>query len=67
MLDAEWKVFSSKVEQIISSGANVIFDIQSIGDAATQAFARAGIACLGRIDRNTMQRAVVATHGALLV
>ncbi|ELA42711.1 T-complex protein 1, eta subunit [Vittaforma corneae ATCC 50505] len=49
VVDAEWKIITEKLDDIINSGANVVLSTMSIGDYATQYFARAGIFSAGRV------------------
>lgn len=48
-VDAEWKLITDKLDEIIESGANVVLSSQSIGDYATQYFAKKGIFSAGRV------------------
>lgn len=49
VVDAEWRIINEKLADIVSSGANVVLSTMSIGDYATQYFARAGIFSAGRV------------------
>lgn len=49
IVNAEWEIINEKLDDIIDSGANVVLSSMSIGDYATQYFARAGIFSAGRI------------------
>lgn len=49
VVDAEWSIINEKLQDIIDSGANVVLSTSSIGDYATQYFARAGIFSAGRV------------------
>ncbi|KAM0681597.1 T-complex protein 1 subunit eta [Glugoides intestinalis] len=49
IVDAEWSIIDQKLEDIINSGANVVLSTMSIGDYATQYFARKGIFSAGRV------------------
>lgn len=48
-VDAEWKLIKDKLDQIVESGANVVLSSLSIGDYATQYFAKRGIFSAGRV------------------
>lgn len=50
VVDAEWMLIKEKLDDIISSGANVVLSGMSIGDYATQYFSRAGIFSAGRVQ-----------------
>ncbi len=49
VVDAEFSIINEKLDDIISSGANVVLSKLPIGDYATQYFARHGIFCAGRV------------------
>lgn len=49
IVDAEWKIIKDKLDQIIESGANVVLSSMSIGDYATQYFAKRNIFSAGRV------------------
>lgn len=59
VVDAEWKIIRDKLDEIIASGANVVLSSLPIGDYATQYFARKGIFCSGRVDKDDLQRVAV--------
>lgn len=63
VVDAEWKIITEKLDDIIASGANVVLSTQSIGDYATQYFARAGIFSAGRV--NDLSKIVKAFNGKI--
>lgn len=49
VVDAEWKIITDKLDDIINSGANVVLSTKSIGDYATQYFAQKGVFSAGRV------------------
>lgn len=56
VVDAEWKIIRDKLDKVIESGANVVLSSLPIGDYATQYFARKGIFCSGRVEKEDLQR-----------
>jgi T-complex protein 1 subunit eta len=64
-VDAEWGVFQSIMDWVLSSGAAVVLSSQQIGDAATQMFARRGVFAAGRVARAQMQRIQRITGGVI--
>lgn len=65
IVDAEWKIIYTKLEQIVASGAQVVLSQLPIGDLATQYFADHGIFCAGRVAKDDMLRVVRATNGKI--
>jgi T-complex protein 1 subunit eta len=65
IVDAEWKIIYSKLENIVNSGANVVLSKLPIGDLATQYFADRNIFCAGRVPNEDLIRIHKAT-GAIL-
>lgn len=65
VVDAEWKIIYSKLENIVNSGAQVVLSKQPIGDLATQYFADRNIFCAGRVKDEDLKRVAKAT-GAML-
>lgn len=65
MVDAEWKLIKDRLDQIIETGANVVFSCQPIGDYATQYFARKNIFCAGRVAKEDLFRVVNACGGKI--
>ena len=63
IVDAEWKIIYTKMEEIVASGAKVVLSMLPIGDLATQYFADQGIFCAGRVAKDDMLRVVKATGG----
>ena len=63
IVDAEWKIIYTKLEQIVATGAKVVLSQLPIGDLATQYFADHGLFCAGRVAKDDMQRVVKATCG----
>ena len=65
IVDAEWKIIYTKLENIVNSGANVVLSKLPIGDLATQYFADRNIFCAGRVPVDDLRRVEKAT-GAVL-
>lgn len=63
IVDAEWKIIYTKLEQIVSSGAQIVLSSLPIGDLATQYFADRNIFCSGRVQKEDMRRVEKATGG----
>lgn len=65
IVDAEWKIIYSKLENIVNTGANVVLSKLPIGDLATQYFADRNIFCAGRVPDEDLKRVAKATGAAL--
>lgn len=65
IVDAEWQIIFDKLDQIVKSGANVVFSRMAIGDVATQYFADRGIFCAGRVPLEDLERVIKATGGSI--
>merc|ERR1712072_347373 len=65
IVDAEWKLIYDKMDTIVKSGANVVLSKLPIGDLATQYFADRNIFCAGRVQKDDMDRMIMATGGVL--
>merc|ERR1711998_319552 len=65
IVDAEWEIIYTKLEEIHASGATVVLSKLAIGDLATQWFADRQIFCAGRVDEGDLQRVHQAT-GAVM-
>jgi T-complex protein 1 subunit eta len=65
IVDAEWKIIYSKLENIVNSGAQVVLSKLPIGDLATQYFADKNIFCAGRVPDDDLKRVAKAT-GAVI-
>lgn len=65
IVDAEWKIIYTKLDNIVNTGANVVLSKLPIGDLATQYFADRNIFCAGRVPDEDLKRVVKAT-GAIL-
>jgi T-complex protein 1 subunit eta len=65
IVDAEWKIIYNKLENIITSGAQVVLSKLPIGDLATQYFADKNIFCAGRVPDDDLKRVAKAT-GAVI-
>ena len=66
IVDAEWKIITQKLDNIINSGAKVVLSKLPIGDIATQYFAEKGIFCAGRVPQEDITRVSKATGAMLL-
>lgn len=65
IVDAEWKIIYDKLDTIVKSGANVVLSKLPIGDLATQYFADRNVFCAGRVQKDDMDRMIMATGGVL--
>jgi len=65
IVDAEWKIIYTKLDNIIKSGANIVLSKLPIGDLATQYFADRNLFCAGRVGSEDMMRVMKAT-GAMM-
>jgi len=61
LVDAEWNIIYEKLDNIVKSGAKVIFSRLAIGDLATQYFADRGVFCGGRVPQEDLERISKAT------
>lgn len=61
IVDAEWKIIYTKLDNIINSGAQVVLSKLPIGDLATQYFADRDIFCAGRVTDEDIKRVRKAT------
>jgi T-complex protein 1 subunit eta len=65
IVEAEWEIIYTKLEEIHASGATVVLSKLAIGDLATQWFADRQIFCAGRVDDKDLERVHQAT-GAVM-
>ena len=65
IVDAEWKIIYSKLDNIVNSGAQIVLSKLPIGDLATQYFADKNIFCAGRVPDDDLKRVAKAT-GAVI-
>jgi len=65
IVDAEWKLIYTRLDNIVKSKANVVLSRQPIGDLATQYFADRDIFSAGRVPEEDMERVAKATGGKL--
>ena len=65
IVDAEWKIIYTKLENIVNTGANVVLSKLPIGDLATQYFADRNIFCAGRVPDDDLKRVSKATGANL--
>ncbi|TBU20577.1 subunit eta of T-complex protein 1 [Hamiltosporidium tvaerminnensis] len=66
MLEGEYKVFLNRLDTIRQTGANVVLSTLSIGDYATQYFARHSIFCCGRVSEEDVKRVVECCGGEII-
>jgi len=66
VVDAEWDILYEKLEQIHSSGAQIVLSKLPIGDVATQYFADRNMFCAGRVTDIDLQRTMKACGGAIV-
>ncbi|ADM12383.1 T complex protein 1 subunit eta [Encephalitozoon intestinalis ATCC 50506] len=66
VVDAEWEIIRRKLDEIIDSGAKVVLSSLSIGDYATQYFAKHGIFCAGRVSKEDLNRVIGSCGGRIL-
>jgi len=65
VVDAEWKIILAKLDEVVSSGAQVVLSKLPIGDLATQYFADREVFCAGRVAADDMERVLAATGAQL--
>lgn len=65
-VNAEWKIITDKLDNIIKSGANVVFSSAPIGDYATQYFAKHNMCCAGRVDEKDMKNLALKLKTSIL-
>lgn len=65
IVEAEWKIIYTKLENIVTSGAQVVLSKLPIGDLATQYFADRDIFCAGRVTDEDMKRVTKATGATI--
>ncbi|CAG8553322.1 367_t:CDS:10 [Acaulospora morrowiae] len=65
IVDAEWSIIFSKLENIVKTGAKVVLSKLPIGDLATQYFADRDIFCAGRVPAEDLNRVVKAVGGSI--
>ncbi|KAH9385140.1 T-complex protein 1 subunit eta [Nematocida major] len=56
VVSTEWKLITDRLDKIIQSGANVVLSTLSIGDYATQYFAKYGVFSAGRVPESEISR-----------
>lgn len=63
VVSTEWKLITDRLDRIIQSGANVVLSTLSIGDYATQYFAKYGVFSAGRVPEDEINRITRACGG----
>eukprot|EP00923_Selenidium_pygospionis_P025939 GHVN01045899.1.p1 GENE.GHVN01045899.1~~GHVN01045899.1.p1 ORF type:complete len:557 (+),score=95.91 GHVN01045899.1:107-1777(+) len=63
IVNAEWQIIYTKLDNIVKTGAKVVLSRLPIGDLATQYFADRGIFCAGRVEEGDLKRTSQATGG----
>lgn len=66
IVDAEWKMLQTKLQECVDCGANVVLSKKPIGDIATQFFADHDVFCAGRVPEADINRTAKATGGVIL-
>ena len=66
IVDAEWKIIQTKLQECVDCGAQIVLSKKAIGDVATQFFADRGVFCAGRVPEDDMARMAKATGGVVL-
>ncbi|KAI5155347.1 T-complex protein 1 subunit eta [Nematocida parisii] len=66
VVSTEWKLITDRLDKIIQSGANVVLSTLSIGDYATQYFAKYGVFSAGRVPENEIDRITHAFGGRVV-
>ena len=66
IVDAEWDIIYTKLENIVKSGAQIVLSKLPIGDLATQYFADRNMFCAGRVAQEDLQRVAKATGAHIL-
>jgi T-complex protein 1 subunit eta len=61
IVDAEWEIIYSKLNNCSATGAKIVLSRLAIGDLATQYFADNGIFCAGRVAEEDLARTAKAT------
>jgi thermosome len=65
-LDQEERMLKKIVQQVIGSGANVVFCQKGIEDLAQHYFAKAGVFAIRRVKKSDMEKLARATGGKLI-
>lgn len=65
IVDAEWQVIYTKLDNCVKCGANIVLSKLPIGDLATQYFLDRGLFCAGRVTDGDLKRVAKATGGAV--
>jgi T-complex protein 1 subunit eta len=65
IVDAEWQVIYTKLDNCVKSGAQIVLSKLPIGDLATQYFADRGLFCAGRVTDGDLKRVAKATGGSV--
>ena len=66
IVDAEWSIIQTKLQECVDSGAQIVLSKKPIGDVATQFFADHGVFCAGRVPEDDINRTAKATGGVIL-
>jgi len=65
VVDAEWNILYTKLDNIVKSGVKIVLSKLPIGDVATQYFADRGVFCAGRVAAGDMNRTMKACGGSI--
>ncbi|KAI5192704.1 T-complex protein 1 subunit eta [Nematocida minor] len=66
VVSTEWKLITDRLDRIIQSGANIVLSTLSIGDYATQYFAKYGVFSAGRVPEQEINRITTAFGGRVI-
>lgn len=66
IVNAEWQIIQTKLNNCLECGANIVLSKKPIGDIATQFFADHDIFCAGRVPDDDLKRTAKATGGVVL-
>ena len=65
-LDQESEMLKKKVDQVVATGANVVFCQKGIDDMAQHYLAKAGVLCSRRVKKSDMEKLAKATGGKVV-
>jgi len=65
IVDAEWKIIYSKLDNIADLKCNIVLSKLPIGDLATQYFADRGMFCAGRVKEDDLKRLAKASNAVI--
>ncbi|KAG2391784.1 hypothetical protein C9374_013269 [Naegleria lovaniensis] len=65
-METEWELLNKKLETIVKTGCDIVLNLQTIGDIATQYFTQHGLTSIGRIDEATLNSIVKSLGGVII-